>query len=210
MEDIIAFASDIDALPSDVNSVTVSDTVCDMVKVPQIVYVGTGNLSRDHAVLSSLIEKSTNDDLHILITKRIQLYEPVALLEGGTGLVDLPGTNTMGAAEIVHTKKGVEEAGVIFVVLKKELGSDESSAAVLEESGVLKRVLLERPSNPVVFLFNREMQEQSNLAALEEKMGSDEEKKQQARGLSDSLNLYSALIHLSMVDLLAPSEADGT
>lgn len=181
MEDVKALASDLSALPSNDKEVMVSDTIRNLIKVPQLVYIGTGDLSHDRAVLSNLIDTTSKDGVLSLITKRFNLYEPAASLEGGTGVVDLPGTNTLGATEIMHTRKGVEDAGVIFVVLRTNLDGDANSVEAMKNSGVMKRVLRERfASNPVVFLFNREMRCLGDPSALEDKLGSDEEKQIQA------------------------------
>lgn len=91
--------------------------------------------------------------------------------EGGTGILDLPGNNTTGAAEIFHTRQGVENAGVVFVLLKRDLAAADGDLKLMQKCGVIKRALIDEGT--VVFLFNREHNAATHISA--EQLRSPEE-----------------------------------
>ena len=77
-------------------------------------------------------------------------------MEGGNGVNDLPGTNDGDPLCQLVTKDGVDEAGVIMVLLKRDLQSAAGLAETLSEH-VAKRALTDDSTRQrVIFLFNRE------------------------------------------------------
>ena len=98
-----------------------------------------------------------------IITHRSHKRASSIWQEGGTGILDLPGNNTTGAAEIFHTRQGVENAGVVFVLLKRDLAAAGEDLKLMRKCGVVKRALIEQGT--VVFLFNRERNTGTHISA---------------------------------------------
>lgn len=85
-----------------------------------------------------------------------QLYTPAGANEGGNGINDLPGTNDSDPRCVVITKEGIEAAGVVMVLLERDLAASQGSISLLVDAGVVERVLREdETQQQVVFLFNR-------------------------------------------------------
>eukprot|EP00965_Chrysotila_dentata_P125282 4141805-Pleurochrysis_carterae.AAC.5 len=89
----------------------------------------------------------------------LQVFLPAAVLEGGNGFVDLPGTSDPDAVCQQQTYDGVQNAAAVFVVVPRGLNADQNSINLLTQAGVVKRVLQssdDKGSCSVAILINRE------------------------------------------------------
>ena len=185
-DDVKEFASSVRdgsiQLPPSDTEVVVSKALMKLIEVPQVVHVGSsGNLIVDRSSVAHILagmSRPTSSDgaLHQLVVKKLQVFDAAAVCEGGASLLDLPGNNTLGAMELMHTRAGVEHAGVVFVVLKTNLAGAAGDVDLLQKCGVMKRALMD-PNANVVFLFNREIRR--SISA--EQITSDDEKATQAQ-----------------------------
>lgn len=83
-----------------------------------------------------------------------QLHVPAGAFEGGNGVNDLPGTNDADPRCELITKEGIDEAGVVMVLLEKDLDSAKETKTLLKH--VANRVLKsDNDKQRVIFLINR-------------------------------------------------------
>ena len=70
-----------------------------------------------------------------------QDFQPCAVLEGGNGFVDMPGLGDADAACEQQMLEGVQNAGVIFVVLRRSLADCKETLDLMREKDVMQRAL---------------------------------------------------------------------
>lgn len=147
-------------LPSDSKDVQVCARLVERVRNEYAVFVGGGaSLHADrlaaHEQLARLMSKQSVDALAV---RSISLYHPSAMLEGGNGLVDLPGLNASGVIEQVQTRDGVQASstGAVVVVLNKSIDAADIVTAKLAEYRVLRLALSrdEASRKRLIFVFN--------------------------------------------------------
>jgi hypothetical protein len=110
------------------------------------VYIGPGDsLVVDRLAMHDQLVRMMNhkDDALALAFRHVALYYPSAMLEGGGGLVDLPGLNAASVIEQLETRNGVtaSSTGAVVVVLDKDLSAALEVQRKLEEFGVLRQAL---------------------------------------------------------------------
>lgn len=159
---------DADELEESWSSIQVCEALREVVKSQYILYLGGGtdfHLDRKHAhdLLWRLNDK---EQLQRLAAKSIEVFVPAGVLEGGSSFVDLPGLNDVDGRCLVQTVEGLQRAGVVFVVLKKSLSVDKSTVKLLEASGLLRRVV-QNNDIEVVFIFNRETDQQLQVGHID-------------------------------------------
>lgn len=153
-----AWPDDPEELEQSWSDIKVCEALLEVVKSRYVLYLGGGiDLHLDRKHLHDLLWLlNDKDQLHRFAAKSVQAFVPAAVLEGGCSFVDLPGLNDVDGGCLVQTIEGLQRAGVVFVVLKKSLAVDKTTSKLLEESGLLKRVVQNNDID-VVFITNREM-----------------------------------------------------
>ena len=146
-----------DELPASAHDVRVCDEIATLVKQPYRTFVGGGkSLHLDQLLVhAKLRELMRSRSVGALAVRRVTIYQPCTVLEGGNGLVDLPGLNTASPLEQLQTHAAVTHGstGAVIVVLSRSLGGDQEAMKKLNDYGVLEAVLLRRMR--VDFVFNR-------------------------------------------------------
>jgi len=143
-------------LPATVNDVPVCEAMRAIVASPIVLYLPPGKSMHLDRVLvhDQLAAFQDKDSLYHYAIKKLETFQPSAVLEGGNGFMDLPGHDKNTRCQ-QQTREGIKEAGVVFVVLKKNLRGDKDSIELLERTDTIKRVAAGEAN--VVFLFNREV-----------------------------------------------------
>ena len=153
-----AWPDDLDELEQSWSDIEVCEALLEVVKSRYVLYLGGGtDLHLDRKHLHDLLWRlNDKDQLHRFAAKSVEVFVPAAVLEGGCSFVDLPGLGDVDGLCLAQTIEGLQRSGVVFVVLKKSLAVDETTFEVLEESGLLKRIVQNNDID-VVFITNREM-----------------------------------------------------
>ena len=149
-------SEDVPSLPATVNDVPVCDAMKTIVASPVVLYLPPGkSIYLDRVLVHDMLARfQDKDSLYHYAIKSLETFQPSAVLEGGNGIMDLPGHEVNTRCQ-QQTREGVKEAGVVFVVLKKSVRGDKDTLAVLERADTYKRVVAGEAN--VVFLFNREI-----------------------------------------------------
>ena len=157
-----------DELPASAHDVRVCDEIATLVKQPYRTFVGGGkSLHLDQLLVhAKLRELMRSRSVGALAVRRVTIYQPCTVLEGGNGLVDLPGLNTASPLEQLQTHAAVTHGstGAVIVVLSRSLGGDQEAMKKLNDYGVLEAVLLRRMR--VDFVFNRTRRTHAGVQAL--------------------------------------------
>eukprot|EP00965_Chrysotila_dentata_P161738 5341831-Pleurochrysis_carterae.AAC.3 len=141
-------------LPESPEEIQLCDALKEILAHRHVVYCGGGNsLHLDRRMVHDQLKEIMGDPLQMLATKKVTVYQPSAMLEGGNGFLDLPGGNDSNPLCRQQTQDGIVEAGCIFVVLKKDLESDKDTLELLKDKAA---PLVLQGTASVVFLFNRE------------------------------------------------------
>jgi len=158
---------ELESLEAKWQDIEVCPEMLQIISSPMRVYLGTGkSIHLDRVMAYDLIKKFNDKGmLYRYAIKCIENFQPAAVLEGGNGFVDLPGTNDVDTGCIAQTREGIKEAGVVFVVLDKSLNQGKDALKLLKESDTIKRAASGDAN--VVFLFNREKQTTFNHRQLE-------------------------------------------
>ena len=153
-----AWPDDVDELEQSWSDVKVCEALREVVKSRHVLYLGGGtDLHLDRKHLHDLLWRlNDKEQLHRFAAKSVEVFVPAAVFEGGCSFVDLPGLNDVDGGCLVQTIEGLQRSGVVFVVLKKSLAVDKTTVKLLEESGLLKRVVQNNDID-IVFITNREM-----------------------------------------------------
>lgn len=156
------------------NQITVCDALREIVKSSYVLYLGGGtdlHLDRKHA--HDLLWRLNNkDELHRVAAKSVDVFVPAAVFQGGCSFVDLPGLNDVDPKCFAQTVDGLKDVGAVYVVLRKSLFEDKATLGLLEEAGLLRRIV-QHGDVDVVFITNREVVDQS--LAISAIMSAEEE-----------------------------------
>eukprot|EP00965_Chrysotila_dentata_P001536 50559-Pleurochrysis_carterae.AAC.1 len=110
--------------------------------------------------------------LRLLAIKKLTVYLPSAMLEGGNVLLDLPGGNDDDPMCEQQTNDGVVDAGCIFVMLSKTLKEDKGTKILLKNKAA---PLVLQGKSSVVFLICREHQAPCAPRGVDQLLGQNEE-----------------------------------
>mmetsp|Transcript_18871 Transcript_18871/g.39964 ORF Transcript_18871/g.39964 Transcript_18871/m.39964 type:complete len:1342 (-) Transcript_18871:110-4135(-) len=120
------------------------------------IHCGEGkSLHLDRCLLQDQLKEIMKNPLRLLAIKKLTVYLPSAMLEGGNVLLDLPGGNDDDPMCEQQTNEGVLEAGCIFVMLSKTLEEDKDTKSLLTSKAA---PLVLQGTSSVVFLICREHQ----------------------------------------------------
>ena len=158
-----------DELPESWSEVKVCDAVLKLTSSPHTLYCGEGrSLHHDRKQIHEVLETMNDDErLERVVAKTVELFVPAAVLEGGCGFIDLPGNNDADPGSMRQIREGIERAGAVFVVLKRDIAGDNNTVKLLKDSGLLARALHADEPLKLVFLFNRELSQQLKISDID-------------------------------------------
>jgi len=137
------------------------------------IHCGEGkSLHLDRCLLQDQLKEIMKNPLRLLAIKKLTVYLPSAMLEGGNVLLDLPGGNDDDPMCEQQTNDGVVDAGCIFVMLSKTLKEDKGTKILLKNKAA---PLVLQGKSSVVFLICREHQAPCAPRGVDQLLGQNEE-----------------------------------
>eukprot|EP00304_Pavlova_gyrans_P016410 CAMPEP_0206032730 /NCGR_PEP_ID=MMETSP1466-20131121/150_1 /ASSEMBLY_ACC=CAM_ASM_001126 /TAXON_ID=44452 /ORGANISM="Pavlova gyrans, Strain CCMP608" /LENGTH=1604 /DNA_ID=CAMNT_0053406871 /DNA_START=26 /DNA_END=4840 /DNA_ORIENTATION=+ len=131
-------------------------------KAAEIFLPNSGCTYTDRRLIADKISELTSE--LVVGLKKLVVYHPAALLQGGNDIADLPGLDTADPLEELETSEGIMDGGtgVIIVVLRRDLRSAKAVSQHLKDLQVARKVLNadeKKRRQLVCFVFNREVQQ---------------------------------------------------